>query len=606
MLLAYALTLLLQAPYYGNGVAPGQSTSQRPAPNYNGPGDTAPAPATPGARPGPGPGAGAPSTGRPTGSGGQPGPATSAPSPAAPRTATLAMTSDDGWWLWWEYNKTEFLKPKRRPLSDLVLSLEGDEALRQRLERARLMLTGLGETASRDDSAVVRAAAVISLGRVGQEAAMDELTKALQDPHQDVRHATILALGANGGEAAQAVLVTLARTGMYGEKGERVSPYARPLALVALGLGRRAGFGEEATDVALEVCKKRDGADRDHLASALFLHHALAPDARIQTLALAVAKDEREAPAVRCRAIEALRASDEPLIIEALEKLSGEGRLDVRRSAAMALATCEGIKAFSALNRALEAEKEPLTRGLILASMARRSEPGVSQLLSEYLAATQTNQRAWAALALGIHARSHEVDPEQGERVRAALRALRATEKDDYTLAALDLAAGLVRDDAQRAAVMEAAAKGQSPQRRAYAMTALSLYGDAQALDRLAERISVELDPLACVIGATGLAVHGRPGDAQTLASMLARTGASEVQAQAAAALGLHGTTVSLDALLAASLDTKGDRSVRAAALQGLGFLLTRPSALAFTDVSRQANYTVMPEWVAPLFASTL
>ena len=217
MLLAYALTLLLQAPYCGSGVVPGQSTNQRPAPNYNGPGDTAPAPATPGARPGPGPGAGAPSTGRPTGSGGQPGPATSAPSPAAPRTATLAMTSDDGWWLWWEYNKTEFLKPKRRPLSDLVLSLEGDEALRQRLERARLMLTGLREPASRDDSAVVRAAAVISLGRVGQEAAMDDLTKALQDPHQDVRHAAIVALGANGGEAAQAVLVALARTGMYGE-----------------------------------------------------------------------------------------------------------------------------------------------------------------------------------------------------------------------------------------------------------------------------------------------------------------------------------------------------------------------------------------------------
>jgi hypothetical protein len=59
-------------------------------------------------------------------------------------------------------------------------------------------------------------------------------------------------------------------------------------------------------------------------------------------------------------------------------------------------------------------------------------------------------------------------------------------------------------------------------------------------------------------------------------------------------------------ALLAASVDQKADRAVRAAAVQGLGLLLTRPQALAFADVSRQANYTVLPEWVRPLFYTTL
>lgn len=609
MITALVLMLAMQIPGHGAGnqqqagqaqQAPGQADPSRPGTG----GGAGARPRVPGQGFGPGPGAGQGQ--RPPPSSTQPAAPAGAPATSAPRPASLAMTSDDGWWLWWEYNKTEFLKPRRRPLSDLVLSLEGDGVVKERLERARTMLLGLAQTSVSDADANVRMAAVLGLGRVGQEAAHADLVKALDDASQQVRHAALLALGASGSEAAQRTLAQIARTGAAAEKGERISPYAKPLAVVALGLGRRAGFDEYATDTALDVYKRREGAERDQLASALFLHHALAHDPRIQTIAVQTAKDEHEAPAVRCRAIEALRGSDEPLVVEALAALSGEGRLDVRRSAALALATCPDIKAFSALLRALEGEKEPLTRGLVLASLARRGEPGVAQLLAEHLRAAQTNQRAWAALALGVHARSHELDDETRALVGKELRRLRADEKDDYTLAALDIAAGLLRDPAQLGAVVEAAGDGRSSDRRAYAMTALSLYGEAPALDALRARVEAESEPVARVDGAVALAVHCRPADAPVLAAMLKQHRYSSMQAEAASALGLHGTTVALDALLAAAMDAKNDRAVRAAALQGLGLILTRPQALAFTDVSRQANYTVLPEWVGPLFMTTL
>src|SRR5688572_12396080 len=86
--------------------------------SWRGPGDTVPpggglGGSSPTAMPGgarnpsqgttsPTPGAAAPTGGTSLGAG------IAGGGPTAP---TLAMEVDDGWWLWWEYNKTEFLRP---------------------------------------------------------------------------------------------------------------------------------------------------------------------------------------------------------------------------------------------------------------------------------------------------------------------------------------------------------------------------------------------------------------------------------------------------------------------------------------------------------------
>lgn len=616
MLTIQLLLLAMQVPgwcagCHGGGVATPGGTGQQPqvpvgSGGQGGPGDTVPA--SPGA-PRPAPPGGpvpAPQVPGPRIGGGATTPSPVGPTTAALRPQALVLTSDDGWWLWWEHNKTEYLEPKRRPLSDLVLSLDGDEVLRGRLEAARSALFAIGEAGARDADAGLRQAAVIALGRVGEIEAHEELLAALADPSQEVRHAALLALGATGTTAARATLSEVALRGCLSGKGGRISPYSRPLAVVALGLGRRAGFDEEATTRALEACERRDGAEGDMLLPALFIHHMLAPDERIVVLALGAAQDERETPATRCRAIEALSGSTEPRIVDVLAELMRDGRMDLRRSAALALAACPGWRAYDALRSALEQEQEPLTRGLVLASLARRSEPGTCKMLVEQLKAGQANQLAWAALAVGIHARSVQLAPEDLSLARCALRRAREGQAGDYALSAFDLAAGLLRDVEQYTAVHEASTKGPSPERRNYAMTSMSLYGDQAALDALAARVLAEGDPVARLGGATALAVHGRAQDGPILLALLRQQRAGELRTQAAQVLGLHGSSVALEGLMAASIDAKADQAVRAAAVEGLGILLTRPRALAFADVSRQANYTVLPEWVRPLFYTTL
>src|SRR5207247_9384592 len=83
---------------------------------------------------GPG-GKGIPATG---GSG--PGPATGNGPSSAPRvsTADLTLTDDDGWELWWEYNKVEFMRPNRLQLDrTLVTGDDPADALRRAADEAR-------------------------------------------------------------------------------------------------------------------------------------------------------------------------------------------------------------------------------------------------------------------------------------------------------------------------------------------------------------------------------------------------------------------------------------------------------------------------------------
>jgi hypothetical protein len=51
---------------------------------------------------------------------------------------------------------------------------------------------------------------------------------------------------------------------------------------------------------------------------------------------------------------------------------------------------------------------------------------------------------------------------------------------------------------------------------------------------------------------------------------------------------------------------SSGSNVRRAAAIEGLGMMLGDSPPLLFAEVSRQANYTVFPEWVKGLFQVTL
>jgi HEAT repeat protein len=607
-LLAPALPPVLLAAWQGPPVhqrrpTTGPGGSGENGRTYRGPGDTASPSGTgvtsaPGSVTGAGPqteGSSRPVAARPSGA--------STGTSVLPTPVSLTTTDDDGWWLWWEYNKVEFLRPNRLDFSFVPVS--GDdpaEALRiaARQVRAEVMPAFVAGAAS--TSADVRAAAAIALGRAGGSASVSVLVGLLADPNLAVRERTILALGATGSPEAAGHLLSIARTGsLSATPGVRIAPSARALAIVALGFLRAHGF-EASIDVDIAgLVRGRTGADREPIAVAACVYQTLAPNAELQKVALELAGDERESPSVRCRAAEALRTANDEASFKRLQQLLSGPRLDLRRSAALALATMPREAALASLQTAFQTEAEPLTRGFLLTSIGRRGTPAAREFLEIQLERGGSGARSWAALGLGLWAhKTHDAS------AAAAIRAASDREKNREMHGAYWIALGLARDASSIPAIAMSLAGASDPRERMYAATGLALIGGDDAHAALAGRLAEERQSLVRVLIAQGLGTFGRPEDAPALAELLDGFEDVSLQAQVSSAAAMHGTPEALAALRAQAEAAKGSSIRLAAALEGLGILLSRSTPLRLCDVSRQANYTVFSEWVDDMFQTTL
>jgi hypothetical protein len=67
-----------------------------------------------------------------------------------------------------------------------------------------------------------------------------------------------------------------------------------------------------------------------------------------------------------------------------------------------------------------------------------------------------------------------------------------------------------------------------------------------------------------------------------------------------------HGSPESLHALVEIAHLDSGSNVRRAAALQGLGMMLSPYAPMSFAEISREANYTVFSDWVNGIFQTTL
>ncbi len=542
-----------------------------------------------------------------SGSGGGTGPGASGGTPSAggskssggPTAASLTTTSDDTWWLWWEYAKLEFLAPNRpSPAGEPITGAYVPGALREAIERARGEEFPRLVAATQAPDAVVRGAAAVALGASGGRDAVEPLLRLLGDPNQEVRHRAILALGATGSSTAAIPLLRIARTGaLVDGANSSISPYARSMAIVALGLARRAGLDQSIDAVIAAIVRERTGADRDGIAIAAMFHHVIAPAQKLEDLALELALDDTESPSVRCRAVEALGSARDPKTLAKLQTILSGPRLDLRRSAAFALGATHDASVQPALMTAWELESESLTRGLVLIAIGRLGGAKAHAFLSKVLAEGESGQRRWAALALGVLARETR-DPETTKLLRDALE----REKNPAGRAAFWLACGLVRDESSIDRFANELATAADPRQRMYAATSLALVGGPRCAAILRERLPAESNAMARVGIAQGLGVLGEYQDARAMRGALDRLAEPALQGISATALAFHG---SLDALKQLSELARGDtgpRMRRAASIEGLGLMLTRARPLALADLSRRMNYTVMPDWAQGLF----
>ncbi len=590
----------------GGGSGPIPTGGRGPGSGYSGPGDINPGPST-GAPGTPAPAAG-PATGRPgppvasgpmTGPGGAAGTGRG----AGPSTLSLTTADDDGWWLWWEYNKLEFLRPNRLDWSHQPMT--GDdpaELLRHAADEARGETVPLFEAALSSPDGLVRAAAVVALGRSGDERAVERLLGCLSDPNAEVRARAILALGATGSFEAARHLRQIARTGAVEGERERIVPNARGLAIVGIGLLREQGF-EPSIDleIARLVRDRSSQSDHEQLAVAAMVCQSLQPSEALSALAFELASDDKESALVRCRATEALRGCTGSAVLAKLQDLLHGSRMDLRRSAALALGTLDHELALPSLQTAYEVEAEPLTRGFVLTSIGRRGSPAARTFLENVLAKGESGQRRWAALGLGLWARAaHDGS------VATAIRAAREREKNRAVLGAYWLALGLCGDSGSVPAIAEAMGSAGDPRERTYAATALALVGGDSARQALLARLPLESQGMVRGSIAASLGVIGVPEDAEAILAGVASVKDAGLQGLVSAAVAFHGSPEALHALLGIAKAPGTSSARRAAVLEGLGMMLARATPLRLNDVSRQANYMVFSDWMGGMFDTTL
>ena len=598
----------------GSGGSGGTSgTGPAAGGSWTGPGDTTPSGGGP-ARPSAPSGAGGTVTGGPTGSTPAPGPANpgtgaglgSSIGGSTPSAPTLAMEIDDGWWLWWEYNKTEFLRPNG--LAFWRITSTGDDAAdawRNRVIALRGELLPDLVGALGDGDAKVRAAAVDALAKLGSSAVVPHLLARLEDKSAEVRHHAILGLGACGAPEAVRPLLQIVRTGNVEGRRERISQIASAVAICALGLGRRtaveAGFDELVDGVVVERLKEQNRSDHEAVACAAMIYQRLAPCAALELEALELAENRDESPSVRCRAIEALSTAKDKKTLSKLQHFLSSSRMDERRSAALALGVYADTLALPALQSAFEAENEPLTRGFLLVSIGRRGSEEARQFLTKTLGETGASMEAWCALALGLAAREHD-----SPSIRRALREGAAKERNRSTMGAWWLALGLARDLEARSILREALLSGADPRQKMYAATALALVGDADSAVLVRERMEAETNPFLDVAYSAALSLFARAQDAPAMVGVLAELKDPTLQGLAASALAFHGSREALDSLVGIAKSSEGSTVRRAAAIEGLSMMLGRTHPYTFGQISRQANYTVFSDWMKGMMQVSL
>jgi HEAT repeat protein len=515
---------------------------------------------------------------------------------------TFTSAGDEDWFLWWEMNKLQYLTPNRlreERAESQYYAFRNSHA-RATVEQTRAQLLPALHVLVGADDALLRARAAVALGRIGGADAVAHLTPLLEDHALVVRHAALLGLGATGSMPSATLLLHVAEHGTLPDRpGVDVSPWARPIAILALGVGRRHGLSDVVDGFVSDLAERTraaDGTASDDLATAAMLYHVLAPNAEVGAWAATLVDDEGRGASARCRAAETLRSTGDASLMPMLTRALGGSDLELRRSAALGLGALAHPLVRAELQTAFELEDEPVARGFILIALAEQGDAEAVGFLAQVARKGTTLDRPWAALALGLAARASV-----GSADEAALDAIRdglRSERNRSVKGAWMLAAGLARDAGSAATLRKAVADESDPRDRMFAALALGMIGDQEARPLLAERLGKETAPIAIVGLSQALGVYGEEADAPALLRAVREVEQPQMQALLSVAMGFHGTRGSLTGLLEIARDERGSAAARAAAVDALGLMLDPSAGLVLSDVSSDANFYAFPGWM--------
>jgi HEAT repeat protein len=107
------------------------------------------------------------------------------------------------------------------------------------------------------------------------------------------------------------------------------------------------------------------------------------------------------------------------------------------------------------------------------------------------------------------------------------------------------------------------------------------------------------------VFQSLALSTFGDDEDAQFLVDTLRDVSDPNLQAQAAVALGFHGSAKALELVREAALDESLSALGRAGVIDALGLLLDRRPGLVMPATYRNSNVGALPVWAVPAFRTS-
>lgn len=507
------------------------------------------------------------------------------------------------WWEWWEMNKHQFLIP--HPLIDADENAAPPSRyhfgarLTQKMiaqKRDEVLPMLFDETAHDDER--VRARAGLAIARLARADAVPRLVEMLGDRSLRVRNAAVLALGATGEMSVAHRLVDLAESGSYeGVEGD-ITPHARAMALMSMGIGRHYGMPEQLADFAEGVYVDAEPT-RDDIRAAAFVFDTLSPSDDLQALAIdAIADEELDVP-TRCRAIASLGRSGNPEATIALVHALDDRDLEIRRAAALALAGHRDEHVLQRLLSSFEMEPEPMTRGFLLIAIGEQATPQARDKLLRVLKRGDKPMRPWAALALGVLARRSG----DGEAMAAIRKGLRADANHDQH-GAYVIASGIALDTRAIPTLRDMLVDSPDPRMRMFAAHGLGLMEDDESRKVLLNQLEDEPWSFARAAIAQSLGHIGHEDDGELVVQTLREIRDPQLQSYVASAVGFHGTPEALDGLIDVLRDDEVAGEARAAAVDAIGLLLDGEPGMLLSEVASASNFRTFPRWMSELLGA--
>jgi len=485
------------------------------------------------------------------------------------RRKAAGIEGFERWEFWWAYNREPFLELKSK-INQTGESTESLDYLLGKADKDNVQDTTRPTSSIVRDTVVpalvealsdsffdVRAAAVIALGKVGEKSEIPALMKLLKDENKQVRESTCLALGILGDPEPIPQLVSIMNNSIEGKRlmgRTEILDRTRAFAAIALGLiGMNDGEGSEAVvEPLLKAIATRESA-KDVPVCALTALGIMKAETAVPRI-LDVAKDTGADELFRAHAVIALGKIGDKQVIPAIQALTRDKDLQVRRSAIVALgklADSEDKQSIALLKAEVERGREPQSKNWALISLGQIGGDEAKKTLLRALAGEQKSTQAFAALAVAILSRNEGSSADNSKYVYDVFK----DTKGDSARAGMAIALGLMKHKEAKDDLVDLMSGKGDPDLRGYCAVALGLMEARDTMPAIKKVLSSRVDPDFQRSAATALGLMGDKEVVGLLTDVL-KTAKTEYEISASAlALGFIGDVSAVDPLISAIKD---------------------------------------------------